>query len=263
MRLPQIRWVGTGWFAAIALAFSYSGARADVNIEWRSSVPFVFVGQTIDVGLYLASDDGTAQPVSGMDAIMVWDSAVLTLEEKLNNSPYGWVYSAFSNDHLLDRLNADCGLDLFCDPYTSFPFNDGDAQYSVAGIGTPAQATPEGLLVITFVFRGDAINPGTRLVFLPYFGDFSFTRVLSAEPLGEVITGALGWLEIPVVPCGTHGDFDVDCAVTMADFMMFASCITGPDSGGLELGCEAADLDNDGDSDLRDIAMFQSAFVVP
>ena len=265
MRLQRVRLAGLSWVAAIALAFSHSGTMANVNVELRAPRPFVFVGRTIDVGLYIASDDDTAYSVSGLDAIMIWDSTALSFEQKLDNSPYNWFLSTFGNDRALDRLNADCGPDLFCDQFTSFPFNDGDALYSVVARATPAPAPAEGLLVVTFVFRGDAVSPGASLVLLPDFGDFSHTRVLNGDPLalGEVITGTLDSLEIPVVECGTHGDFDADCEVTMADFALFADCLTGPDGAGLEPGCEAADLDDDGDSDLRDIAMFQAAFAAP
>jgi hypothetical protein len=87
--------------------------------------------------------------------------------------------------------------------------------------------------------------------------------VLNADPPGETITGLLRPLVIPVVECGTHGDFDADCEVTMADFAVLADCLTGPEFGLLEPGCDASDLDDDGDCDLQDIAMFQSAFVAP
>lgn len=244
-------------------ALGPSVAMANVNLEWRASSPLVFVGETIDIGLYMVSDDQSEQSVSGYDAIFTWDPDVLTFEARIDNSPYAWFFQQFGNDWALDRLNADCGLDLYCDPFTFFPFDDGDAYYSVAAGAIPAMAPPEGLLAVTFVFRADAPGPKTALNLVPALGGSSSTRVLSADPLGAEVTGDLGSLTIAAVPCGTHGDFNEDCQITSVDYGSFAFCITGPSVGEMGLECEAGDMDGDGDSDLVDIALFQAAYVGP
>ena len=40
---------------------------------------------------------------------------------------------------------------------------------------------------------------------------------------------------------------------------VFVGCITGPE-GGVSACCEESDLDNDGDVDVQDYALFQQAF---
>ena len=247
--------------AVCSLAAFAADAAGNVDLEWRTSLPYVFVGQTFEVGLYAVSDDDTDQTVAGLDAILTWDPTVLLLEGKIDNGPYVWFGSAFYDDRQLDGLNADCGPDVFCASYTWLPYNDGDAFYLAFASSPPAIATPEGLLVTTIIFTAVMPTSGAQIEFLPVSaGGRQFTRVLSADPQGAIVTGALGSLSIPVVACGSHGDFDGDCALDLGDFHWFGSCQTGPDAGPLDPGCEPADLDGDGDSDLRDVAAFQAVF---
>lgn len=44
------------------------------------------------------------------------------------------------------------------------------------------------------------------------------------------------------------------------DFANFQECLTGPDSGPIPTECRAADFDDDGDVDLRDMAAVQLEF---
>ena len=57
------------------------------------------------------------------------------------------------------------------------------------------------------------------------------------------------------------GDYDCDDLVTLTDFAAWQSCMTGPDKGPYDEGCEAFDFDADleRDIDLRDFAGFQLA----
>ncbi len=258
-------------FLVVCLAVvGQSAAMADVNLEWRASPPFVFVGETIAVGLYIASDNDGEEPVLGLDAILSWDAIVLSLSERIDNSPYTWLLNTFGDDRQLYFLNADCGVDLYCSPFTYFPFNDGDALYTAGAAPTPAGATPSGLLVATFVFSGEGPSVGSVLGFYAIAGKNpdcpdcqAETRVLSADPLGEIITGDLGSLALSVVPCGTHGDLDGDCRIGPPDAKAFVSCMTGPGLDGLSTDCEAADVDGDLDADLQDFAVIQDAFAAP
>ncbi len=66
-------------------------------------------------------------------------------------------------------------------------------------------------------------------------------------------------------PCAggpTSGDTDADGSVDLDDFVVFESCLVGPD-GGLGTGCECFDFDTDNDVDLENYAAFQGAFSVP
>ena len=78
---------------------------------------------------------------------------------------YNWVASGFPNDSQLDRINADCGPDTFCSPYTGKPFNDGSALYQAIkqvvcnqqlAPAPPAPPAPASLLVTTFQFVASA-----------------------------------------------------------------------------------------------------------
>lgn len=55
------------------------------------------------------------------------------------------------------------------------------------------------------------------------------------------------------------GDCDGDGDVDGDDFAIFCGCVGGPDVS-YPAGCDAADLDLDGDADLHDFARFQQAF---
>ena len=254
-------WFGFRLVAVCSLAAFAADAAANIDLQWRTSMPYVFAGQTFEVGLYVVSDDDTDQTVAGLDAILSWDPDALLLEGKIDNGPYIWYGSMFAPDQGLDGLNADCGPDVFCVPYTWLPYNDGEAFYTAFAIWPPAIATPEGLLVTTIIFTAGMPTSAARIGFLAEVElGYAESRVLSANPLGAIVTGEFGSLAIPIIACGSHGDFDGDCVLDLGDFRWLSSCQTGPDAGPVDPGCETADIDGDGDSDLRDFAAFQAVF---
>ncbi len=53
------------------------------------------------------------------------------------------------------------------------------------------------------------------------------------------------------------GDYDCDQLVNLLDFANWAACMTGPDGGPYDGGCEAFDFEFDGDVDLSDFSGFQ------
>ncbi len=55
------------------------------------------------------------------------------------------------------------------------------------------------------------------------------------------------------------GDYDCNLVVELMDFAAWDACMTGPDGGPFDAGCEAFDFDADaiGDIDLKDFAGFQ------
>ncbi|MBN1510631.1 MAG: hypothetical protein JXB13_01325 [Phycisphaerae bacterium] len=78
----------------------------------------------------------------------------------------------------------------------------------------------------------------------------------------------LCWLEPPFPPVDMafelltpekRGDCTGDGVVDIADYLVFESCLAGPNAG-LGYGCECADLDVDMDVDLADFAIFQTLF---
>jgi len=238
-------------------------ASANVDLELRTRLPFVRVGDTVEVGLYAVSDDGTDQPLAGVDAILSWDPDVLQLIGRIDNGPYDWLVSMFPNDSGIDGLNADCSPEVFCTSYTGIPYNDGDALYQAVGqpgLDPPPLATPEGLLVATIVFWVTEEVPTTTLGFLEEAGAASATTVADAIDLGANITGELRPLELAIAPCATRGDFDGDCRVGREDYGGFAPCLTGPAISTSPGDCELADLDGDADADLSDFAALQVIF---
>ncbi len=234
-----------------------------VALEWRGVLTEVSVGDTIEVALYAVSEDGTEQSVQALDAIVQWDPLVLAFVEKLDDDPVTWAVSTFPNDQGLDRLNADCGPDVFCEPFTEFPYSDGEMFLQNFELPPFQVADLDGLFVGTLVFRALTDAVLTEVSLAPTAGKFSFTKVVSGDPLdpGRIITGALGSIAISVCP---KGDFNASCAADLGDVSDFDLCLVGPHGPfSVTVACREADADGDGDVDLRDFAAFQSAFSGP
>ena len=53
------------------------------------------------------------------------------------------------------------------------------------------------------------------------------------------------------------GDFTCDREVDLDDYAAWTDCMTGPDGGPNDDGCEAFDFDADDDVDLQDFAGMQ------
>lgn len=250
-----------------SLAAPEPASAGNVNLEWRTSASNIRIGETVDIGLYAVSDNELNQTFSGLTVIVAWDPNVLELVSHINNG-FVWVgLSGFNADGCVDQLNLDCccpeGGGACCDPpYSGLPENDGDARYDAAHIGTPPEATPEGLLVTTMVFS--AVGPAaTTNIWIPATaGEHTKTVVLNGP--ADQPTGTLGTLALSVAACGTRGDFDADCHVDLEiDYFEFSACLTGPVTGLLPIGCDPADFDGDGTADLHDIAAFQREFTGP
>jgi len=56
------------------------------------------------------------------------------------------------------------------------------------------------------------------------------------------------------------GDWDDDGDVDLADYAALPACLTGPEVGPPDAGCDVFDFDSDLDVDLADFADFQAAF---
>lgn len=76
------------------------------------------------------------------------------------------------------------------------------------------------------------------------------------EPMtGGSYTLTGGFWVIPECPA-IQPDYDCDCDVDQADFVLFEACASGPNIP-YELDCEDRDYDNDMDVDQADFAAFQ------
>ena len=56
------------------------------------------------------------------------------------------------------------------------------------------------------------------------------------------------------------GDADGNGTIGPADYAVFQGCVSGPQPGSLQPGCEMMDYDGDADVDLVDFAAFQAAY---
>jgi hypothetical protein len=242
--VARLRFILSTILASALVSAGASHAPAGtVSLEWRPPIQHVHEGDPVSIGLYAVSDDGDPQSIAGLDAVIIWDPAIMTLTGRVNNGPYAWLLSRFPDDSELDGLNA--------------TWLDGNAFYQAVSRlspNPPASITADGLLVTTFTFSADV--PGTTAVsFIPEFGDFSFTRVLDAETPGLMRTGSLRGAAIVVAGCGLSMDLDADCDVDLNDFEGFDLCMGGPTTQAT-FGCQAYDYENSGSVDLRDFAEF-------
>jgi hypothetical protein len=56
------------------------------------------------------------------------------------------------------------------------------------------------------------------------------------------------------------GDYNADGVVAFDDLEHMAPCLTGPDNGPPAAGCDLFDSEADNDTDVVDLAAFQTAF---
>ena len=162
-------------------------ASANVNLQLRPVAPRASPGEIVEIGLYAVSDDQNNQVVRALQVILQWDAAYLELDGAqplVNNGPYTWTFSKFFSDSAQDGLNNS--------------FSDGDAYYQAgANFVTPAQATPQGLLVTTFRFRALAVSPGALVHIPPTAGQYTLTQVFGDQP-GQEVTGTMGSANIAI-----------------------------------------------------------------
>ena len=191
------RRLGVNAVVLLALAAARPAAVAAVNLVLRPGSVTVDVGEPVTVGLFAVSDDGTDQDFTGLDVVLTWDPVRLELMGVNNDGPHNWGFVfGFEWDEGGDRLNADCGPDSFCEPYTGVPFGDGDALFQAASF-SPATATEEGILVGTLRFIARMPASTTQVVIVPSGGDRSTTRVL--QPGAVDVTGELGDASLSIV----------------------------------------------------------------
>lgn len=241
-----------------------SSARAEVDLELRPrTLTVASVGDMLEVDL-VAVATGPDEPFAGLDAIIVWDPSVLRLSgDSEGNSPFSWTRAIFPNDSGLDGLNADCGADSFCSPFTFRPYNDGDAFFQAVALFLDQQptATGDGLIVTTLSFEALTSAGFTSISLVPLRGLYSGSRVVATGSEGEttVVTGALRDHVLSIQHCGGPYDFDWDCFVDPADAGESMFCLTGPGAAA-DVDCTAADGDGDADVDLRDMKRLQISF---
>jgi len=97
------------------------------------------------------------------------------------------------------------------------------------------------------------------------YGDWTLTIIDAYSGLtGQLDAWTLRIAEATGPPpgCNVPGDCDFDGDVDLDDFVLFATCLSGPATG-TAVSCDYADIDGDGHADLRDFGWFQIAITDP
>lgn len=166
----------------LLLAVSAAGQEVDLVLAPAHQI----AAQSSTVTIDFLAQAAIPQEFHAIDVILSWDPNYLDLEgadDSGTGYPPGWFLSGFLPDP--DGINDD--------------LHDGDALFTVlAQPGTPATATPEGLLVAGFSFTGVALSDGAHVMFLPELGLDAQTRVYG--PSGDVTGDITSVATIRVVP---------------------------------------------------------------
>lgn len=232
--------------AAAAYLAAQEAVRAEINLELRPIQTQARADASFDIGLYAVSDNASNQPLSAMDVILEWDPSVLQLIGRVNNGPYSWFMSAFTNDSGADGLNN--------------TFDDGDAYYTaLAQFGTPAQATPAGLLVTTLQFTALAPSPESTVSMPLNSGTFSQTAVYGYPNVAQIVTGLRVSATFVVCGAAADGDLNQDGAVNGLDVQVFHDAMFSESH--LDAHICHGDFNNDGSVDHNDINDFVVALL--
>ena len=171
-----------------------------VDVALEATAPESQVGQLVQIELVATAATCADMEVTLIDAVFIWDPAVLELVGFSPGAP-GWASLGFPNDSALDQLN---------DPFTGTPSNDGDAYFqAIANLNNPIQMSPAGSVVVRLEFIALSGTSSTQVALLPTGGTFAKTRVIGGGAfLGLDITGSLSDTSLVVVECQSNADCD-------------------------------------------------------
>ncbi len=227
-KLATWMWVSVGLAAVLACGPAAHAAPNDVSLEWRPAFQTVEVGDVVELGLYVVAGDEPDQSVWVVEAILLWQADKLELLGLNDNGPYPWLGSYFPDESGLDGLNAPFSNG---DPFV--PANDGDAWYNalrqLPTQGGPAEATPEGLLVTTFLFRAAAA--GTSFVEIPpNYGQHTLSRVLPGDPYEGTLgpPAAIEAISLPIPAVSEWGLVVAGLLLLTVGTLAFADRRTAP-----------------------------------
>jgi len=217
-------------------------AIGNINLEWRPVNQTADLGSEVAVGLYAVSDNEQTQLMAAADVIFGWDPQHLTLIGIDNTGAVPLLISILP----------------VVDPYhlnEAIPPADGDGFYlAYAYLGQPVGATPQGVLLTTFVFQAIAETHDTQVRVLPSGGSpEGHTVVYDGTVPGLDVTGTLGQASVTVRTCGTF-DANDDEDVDLEDVAAFQTCFSGSGVPAPALCTCVFDADEDEDLDLDDWA---------
>ena len=168
-----------------------------------------------------------------VNVILEWDPGVMELIGVDDAGPYDWLMSGFFSDAELDGLNADCGPEIFCEPYTYLPYNDGDGYYQAIGnFSNTAVAPPSGLLVSILEFRALSMALGSELRIVSDVGGVTTTAVVGES--GQDVLGALGTCSVNINPAVDWGMLSLSAPVN--------TCLWAPPGGSTYVDLVVSDL---------------------
>lgn len=243
----------TTWSSALtavglAILVSLPSASADeilINLEWRPTQQTVFVGDSVDIGLYAVVDEGQ-QLLRGVDMVFTWDPAYLGL-------------LGLDQTGAVDLQSSEFPAD---DPYNLnevVPPQDGDGYYRAwSSLGESVEVTPEGVLLTTFQFEALTVTSETFVVIEVSGGDplELETKVIGGSQPGMIVAGTLGDAAVTTSCMSCVGDVDNDGDVDLSDLaQLLANC--GTTNGATPAD---GDVDCDGDVDLSNLAALLSEY---
>jgi hypothetical protein len=172
---------------AASLAGS-SSAHALINLEYRSSFQSVGVGSTVNIGIYAVSDSALNQSLSSYQTIFAWDPAFLQL------NGFSTVGSVWPGQ--IAGFYAGGGLN------ESNPPADGNGLLVSFGvIGSPANATPTGVLLSTLQFTALTQTPMTAVGLIRSAGSPPVTTMIVDGIVPNLdVTGTLSGATVQIIP---------------------------------------------------------------
>jgi hypothetical protein len=190
-------------------------APANINVEFRPETQTVNVGATVNIGLYVVSDDATDQLMSAAQILVTWQPTYLQFLglDDTGGAPL-MNYPPFPG-HL--------------PPNDANPPQDGNAMYIALAIGgQPVAATPAGTLLRTFQFEALALTSGTPVdipasLVDPAGETIVFDGVIPAIPVTGTLTGATVVIVGGTPDCGDPGTGDC-CEPNGTPFCDDAAC---------------------------------------
>ena len=180
-----------GLLAAIALVAMPSTATANINLELRPAVQVATVGQTVDLGLFVVSDDLTTQFTNLVWVKFSWNTLLLQLTGLDQTGATPLLNSHFPLADPFGNINGGVSP-----PVNSPGFYEAQA---FLGPANNVPATPLGTLLTTFKFTALGLTPLTTVSIIPGANPSEPSRVFGPVPNSNV-TGTLGSAAITIIP---------------------------------------------------------------
>jgi hypothetical protein len=148
---------------------------AAVDFELRAVAPAAAKGAMLDIELYAQSDSGMNEPLSAVDAVIVWEGSKLELTGATPNPSHSWLIAGLLDDSGADGLNDSLA--------------DGDAFFQAVTLSPIPTVDP--YLITTLHFAALERTEGAWVALEYERGTFSGTRAFRFGGINEDIVGAL------------------------------------------------------------------------